>query len=107
MKEQSIAQKYQMITSEIEAQYSDRDVPLPLQSYYLLATLISLQSLTRFQRSFGALPIDETYAAIGKDEYLGRGLLSDFEIETIFLWNKNCSEAKKNQNSRLIQNTNY
>ena len=107
MNEHTIVQKYQKITSEIEAQYSDRDVPLPLQSYYLLATLISLQSLTRFHRSFGVLPIDETYAALGKDEYLGRGLLSDFEIETCFLWNKFCVETKKNQNVRSLQNMNY
>ena len=107
MDEKSIVQKYRQFMSEIELNYSDRDVPLPLQSYYLLATLISLQSLTRFQRSFGALPIDETYAAIGKEEYLGRGLLSDFEIETCFLWNKFCSDAKRNQNARAVQSINY
>jgi hypothetical protein len=92
-----IQQKYERIVMEVELQYSEKDAPNAVQHYYLMASLIVARSFERFYKHFGETFIDDYIAGIGKDEYLGLGMMDDFEIETIYLWNSFCTNMKNSR----------
>lgn len=104
MKLDELKKKYERIVFEIETRFSDTDVPQAIQHYYLMSSLIVTRSFERFYKHFGEVFIDDYVAGIGKDEYLGLGMLDDFEVETILLWNKFCKEK---QNAQISTRINY
>lgn len=104
MKIDELQRKYERITFEIESRFADSEVPQAIQHYYLLSSLIVARSFERFYKNYGEAFIDDYIAGVGKDDFLGLGMLDDFEVETIFLWRKFCKEK---QNSQQPQRINY
>ena len=102
MKEEELQRKYERITFEIESRFSDSDVPQAIQHYYLLSSLIVARSFERFYKNFGEAFIDDYIAGVGKDEYLGLGMMDDFEIETVHAWNKFCKQKQSSQPATRI-----
>lgn len=94
MNETQLINKYQKIMVQIEERFTAyADIPVDVQIYYLLASLISLQSFKRFYQRYGAIELDPDFAEAGKVEWLNMGPLTAFEKQTSQLWSRYCAQV--------------
>jgi hypothetical protein len=107
MSEYEIVTKYERLTSVIEDKFSGSEIPLEVQMYYLIASLISLQSFKRFYQRYGAIPIDVEFAEVGKIEWLNLGPLTTFESESAGLWNRYVKEINDNYKPKHLAPPGY
>ena len=103
MNETQLITKYQKIMSQIEDRFTAySDIPVDVQMYYLLASLIALQSFKRFYQRYAAIELDPDFAEAGKVEWLNMGPLTAFEKQTSLLWSRYCAEIiNQDQNKKM------
>ena len=95
MNEQEIINKYQRITAAIEDRFSNSDIPMDVQIFYLVCELISTQSFRSFHKRYGGIFLDPDFADAGKQEWLSLPPLTDFERESCILWNRYCNQLDR------------
>ena len=72
MNETQLITKYQKIMAQIEDRFTAySDIPVDVQMFYLLSSLIALQSFKRFYQRYGAIELDTDFAEAGKVESAG------------------------------------
>lgn len=107
MSEFEIVNKYERLTNVIEDKFSGSEIPLDVQMFYLIVSLISLQSFKRFYQRYGAIPIDPDFAEAGKVEWLNLGPLTNFERESCTLWNRHVKEINDNYKPKHLAPPGY
>ena len=80
----SLQSEYAILREKIENLWSDQHLPQCVLQFYLLVDPIATRDLNSFINRYGAQTVDVNLAAEGKEDYLGLGLLNEFEIEAIY-----------------------
>jgi hypothetical protein len=98
-----IVEYYRKLMAKIEEEYASLDLPREVQHYYILCTLITVQSLERFYKQFPGFKIDVYEAECGKVDYLNLGPLTRFEQDTIEIWSEYLIQRSRHHGNLIDQ----